>query len=105
MQARERGSVEDIDVSVGGVKIIFSPSDRELPAHLDGWTLYDVYVEDEYAGLATDTGGHSEYGSNERIWKALEGNAYRIGDSLNRDETAAVFARWYHGGQRGGCGE
>jgi hypothetical protein len=41
---------KDIDVSMGGFELIFKPSERELPAHLDGWTLYDVYIERRVRG-------------------------------------------------------
>lgn len=86
-------------MSRSGVKVTFEPSDKDLPAHLDGWTLYDVYVESAYAGLVADTGIHSDYGGT-RIWKPLEGNAYQLGDELSREEAASVFVRWYHGSRR-----
>lgn len=96
--------MEDIDASVGGVKVVFSPSDKEPSEHLSRWTLYDVYVEGEYMGLATDSGENTEDRSKERIWRALEGRAFQVGEALNRDEIAGTFVRWYYGA-RGGSGE
>lgn len=93
--------MEDIDASVGGVKVVLSPSDKEPPEHLRRWTLYDVYVEGEYRGLATDTGERPRNRSNERIWRALEGDEYKVGEALNRDEIAGVFVRWYYGARGG----
>jgi hypothetical protein len=89
--------VEDIDASVGGVKVVFRPSDKEPPEHLSRWTLYDVYVEDEHMGLATDTGERPTGRSEERFWRALEGDAYQVGEALSQDELAGAFVRWYHG--------
>ena len=93
MDGRE---MDEIDVSMGNAKVVFKPSERKLPDHLDGWTLYDVYIEDEYAGLVTDTGLESESAPKYRVWKPLEGNAYQIGEFLNRDEAAAAFFRWHY---------
>lgn len=89
--------MEDIEASVGEVKVLLRPSDKEPPEHLSRWTLYDVYVEGEYMGLATDTGERPTNRANERIWRALEGDAYQVGEALSQDELAGVFVRWYHG--------
>lgn len=96
--------MEDIDASVGGVKVVFSPSDKETPEHLSRWTLYEVYVEGEYMGLATDTGERPTNRANERIWRVLEGDAYQVGEAVNREELAGIFVRWFYGA-RGGSHE
>jgi hypothetical protein len=89
-------AAEEIDVSMGGAKILFKPSEQALSAHLDGWTLYDVYVEDEHVGLVADTGIDEDYGFHYRIWKPLEGNTDSRLDALNQDEAAASFFRPYY---------
>lgn len=87
--------MEDIDMSMGGFDIIFKPSDQPLPPSHDGWALYDVYKEGEYAGLVADTGLNSEYEPYERQWRPLEdseGNTLPT-YGLNQAEAAAVFLR------------
>jgi len=94
-------AAEEIDVSMGGTNSLFKPSGRALPAHLDGWTLYDVYVDDEHVGLVADTGLDEDYGFHYRIWKPLEGKTDSSLDALNRDEAAASFFRpCYHDKKR-----
>lgn len=97
--------MEDIDLSIGGVKVTFTPSDVEPPEHLRRWTLYDVYVEDEYMGLATDTGERAADRPEGRAWRALEGDAYQVGEALDREEVAGTFVRWYYGARGGSSGE
>lgn len=82
--------------------IVFKPSDRDLPPHLDGWTLYDVYIENEYEGLVADTGLESEYEPKYRVWRPLEGNTYQKGQFLNRDEAAAAFFHHYYNRKKEG---
>ena len=89
-------AAEEIDVSMGGVEILFKPSGQGLPPHLDGWTLYDVYIEGERVGLVADTGLQEPDGFRYPIWKPLEGDTDSRLDGLNRDEAAASFFRPYY---------
>lgn len=57
-----RGTVDLSPQEMGRVTVVFHPSDRPLPSGDDGPTLYDVYVEGEYAGLVADTGLESPGG-------------------------------------------
>lgn len=87
--------MDDIDISMGDFKVIFTSSERELPPHLDGWRLYEVYKNDEYAGLVADTGTHSEYEPYERLWRPLEDSVGKTlpTHGLNQQEAAASFIR------------
>jgi hypothetical protein len=87
--------MDDIDISMGDFKVIFTSSERELPPHLDGWMLYEVYKNDEYAGLVADTGTHSEYEPYERLWRPLEDSVGKTlpTPGLNQQEPAASFIR------------
>lgn len=97
--------MDGIDLSIEGVEVIFKPSEIKPPEHLRSWTLYDVYVEGKYMGLATDTGERPTGRDKSRMWRALEGDAYQVGEALNRDEIAGAFVRWYYGSGGGSAGE
>lgn len=82
---------EDIDLSMGGREIFFKPSSRPLlPSH-DGWVLYDVYVDGEYAGLVANTRLEADLG--EETWRPLENKEGRTlpAQGLNEQEAACVF--------------
>ena len=97
--------MKEIDMSMGGAKVIFKLSNRPIPPHWDGWTLYDVYIEDKYVGLVSDTGLDREDGSGERVWRPLEGGIYQELQFLNRDEAAASFFRYYYNHKKSGFEE